>query len=98
MTAESNLVGFTLNQNYPNPCRHSTEISYLLPEDGLVILKVYNALGESIAELAHEKQAAGWHKLNVDVTSYAAGTYPFKLEFAGKENRYSQFKIMSKIN
>ena len=93
--ASSNLI---LNQNYPNPFRHSTEISYYLPEEGTVLIKIYNTMGEAITELVKEQQASGWHRISFDASGIAPGSYPFKMDFEGKNNKFSVYRILSKIN
>jgi len=50
---------FKLFNNYPNPFNPSTIISYDLPKDDFISLKIYNITGEMVAELVNEYQAAG---------------------------------------
>ena len=45
---------FELKQNYPNPFNPSTNISFSLPEPGLVTLKIFNIIGEEVAELLNK--------------------------------------------
>ena len=47
---------FKLYQNYPNPFESSTNIVYQIPEDGFVVLKVYDLLGREIETLMNTNQ------------------------------------------
>ena len=52
---------YALRQNYPNPFNPVTTISYDLVNDGFVTLKVYNMLGQEVANLVNTDQKAGVH-------------------------------------
>jgi hypothetical protein len=64
---------FGLGQNYPNPFNPSTYITYSLPEDAFVSLKVYNVLGQEVKTLVSGQQTATSHRVVWDGTD-AAGT------------------------
>lgn len=66
---------FTLHQNYPNPFNPSTEISYQLPENSLVVLKVYDLLGQEVAELVNGHQASGNHSITFNASGLSSGVY-----------------------
>lgn len=70
---------FKLDQNYPNPFNPSTTISYQLPATGFVTLKVYNVLGEEVAELVNENKPAGNYSVNFNATELASGMYIYKI-------------------
>ena len=59
---------FILEQNYPNPFNPSTKISFGLPQRSSVVLKVFNALGQEVAELVNESLEAGTHSYNFDAS------------------------------
>jgi hypothetical protein len=77
---EANSLGsFVLHQNFPNPFNPATTISWELPTNNYVILKVYDVLGNEIAELLNEEQSAGRHQVSFDAIGLSSGTYFYKL-------------------
>jgi choice-of-anchor B domain-containing protein len=79
----SQPIEFELEQNYPNPFNPSTNISFLIPETGLVTLKIFNIIGEEIAELLNEFKEAGNYEINFSAANLTSGIYIAKLT-AGK--------------
>jgi len=73
-------LDFTLEQNYPNPFNPSTKISFGLPERSNVILKVFNTLGQQVAELVNESLEAGTHNYNFDAPKLTSGVYVYSLQ------------------
>ncbi|MBK7228398.1 MAG: T9SS type A sorting domain-containing protein [Ignavibacteriales bacterium] len=58
-----------LYNNYPNPFNPSTIISYNLPVDAFVSLRIYNAVGELVTELVNGNQLAGQHSENFNASA-----------------------------
>ncbi|MFI5237129.1 MAG: M4 family metallopeptidase, partial [Ignavibacteriales bacterium] len=50
---------FALEQNYPNPFNPTTTIRFNLPSKEIVSLKIYDILGNQVAELLNEEKLAG---------------------------------------
>lgn len=73
-------TNFTLDQNYPNPFNPSTKISFGLPQRSNVVLKIFNTLGEQVAELVNESLEAGTHSYNFDASSLSSGIYIYTLQ------------------
>ena len=81
---------FILSQNYPNPFNPSTTIQYSIPESGIVSLKIFNTLGEEVAELVNEYQHPGIHKVRFNSENLSSGIYFYRLNV----NNYSSVKKM----
>ena len=74
---------FVLEQNYPNPFNPTTIITYQLPTNTLVTLKVYDELGRLVKTLFNEVQTAGIHSTNFNASSLSSGAYFFTLTAGG---------------
>ncbi|RJO59136.1 T9SS C-terminal target domain-containing protein, partial [Candidatus Parcubacteria bacterium] len=70
---------FALKQNQPNPFNPATTISYSLPQATQVTLHVYNLLGQRVATLVNERQAAGEHAVSWDASQYSSGVYLYRI-------------------
>lgn len=75
---------FQLEQNYPNPFNPLTSITYSLPEDAFVSVRVYNILGQEVKTLMNGQQAAHSHRVVWDGTDtmgkpVASGMYICRL-------------------
>jgi len=76
----TNPTEFRLYQNYPNPFNPVTTIEYSLPVESFVQLKVYNAIGNEVATLVNEEQAAGDYKVDFNAVELPSGIYFYKLQ------------------
>ena len=74
------LNNFLLKQNYPNPFNPSTKISYALPQNSFVELKIFNLLGQQIATLVNQEKSAGTYEVNFDASNLPSGVYIYKLQ------------------
>jgi len=77
-------VEASLDGNYPNPFNPSTTITYGIPTDGLVSLKIYNTLGQEVVTLVDGYQSAGYHSAtwngrNASGNTVSSGVYMYRL-------------------
>jgi len=70
---------FSLLQNYPNPFNPTTKISFQIPVNGFVTLKVYDILGNAVATLVNEKKSAGNYEVKFDASNLASGFYFYEI-------------------
>jgi photosystem II stability/assembly factor-like uncharacterized protein len=71
---------FRLAQNYPNPFNPATIISYELPTDIFVTLKIFDMLGREVTTLVSEKQSKGNHFATWDAAGFTSGLYFYRLQ------------------
>jgi len=68
-------AAFVLEQNYPNPFNAATTITWQLPGDGPVSVRLYDLLGRERAVLFEGIQMAGRHALRWDASGWPSGVY-----------------------
>ena len=59
----TNLNGYSLEQNIPNPFRNSTTIQYSIPKPGNVCIEVFDMGGRKIKTLVNEYKTPGTYKI-----------------------------------
>ncbi len=84
---------FILHQNYPNPFNPSTIISFHLPVNGDVTLKIYDILGREVATLVNEFKEAGRHDVTFDASGLASGIYFYRIQ-AGSFNQTKKMILL----
>jgi len=74
---------YILFQNYPNPFNPGTEISFYLPREENISLKVYDILGRELTTLFEGKMEQGNHKIDFNSNripgGVTSGLYFYKL-------------------
>ncbi len=86
---------FALNQNHPNPFNPSTTISFSLPVEAKINIKLFNMLGQEVAQIADNEFEAGNHSIVFNANNLSSGTYAYTLEAKGANgNNYISTKKM----
>ncbi|NWF49183.1 MAG: T9SS type A sorting domain-containing protein [Ignavibacteriaceae bacterium] len=86
---------FALEQNYPNPFNPSTKIVFSLAVDSKVSLKVFNVLGQQVAQLLNSSVPAGLHEINFNGAGLNSGVYFYEIEANGVDG--SSFSSVKKM-
>jgi hypothetical protein len=68
---------------YPNPFNPSTTISFSLPKNGDIRLRVFDVTGRTVAELVDEVLSAGEHSVRLDGAAMSSGIYFTRLQAGG---------------
>ena len=79
------LHDYTLQQNYPNPFNPSTKISFSIPQSGFTTLKVFDVLGNEVANIIEGELNQGSYELQFNASGLSSGIYFYSLtsgEFA----------------
>ena len=82
-------ASLSLLQNSPNPFTASTLISYTVPAEGSVSLRVFDVTGREVRTLVSGTIGAGSHEIEWDGRDQSGnrvstGTYFYRLETAGQ--------------
>ncbi len=86
----SNLVGrldepedYTLEQNFPNPFNSFTTISYYVPAQSHVSLKVFDLLGRELVIIVNRVEGPGYKSVILDGAKFPSGVYFYRLNSGG---------------
>ncbi|MBU1422363.1 MAG: T9SS type A sorting domain-containing protein, partial [Bacteroidetes bacterium] len=74
---------FELKQNFPNPFNPTTTIKFSIPHSAFVTLKVYDVLGNEIANLVQEEKEMGKYQIRFNGFNLPSGVYFYRLVVSG---------------
>jgi hypothetical protein len=84
----------SLEQNYPNPFNPTTTIKFGIPEAGVVDLRVYNILGEEVAQLVNKELQPGDHSVTFGGNNLSSGLYIYRINVEGKFSSVKKMLMM----
>ena len=87
---------YSLAQNYPNPFNPSTMINFSLAVDSKVSLKIFDVLGQEVANLVNTNLAAGSHNVEFNASLLNSGVYFYRIEAVGING--AKFVNVKKMN
>ena len=71
---------YSLEQNFPNPFNPETSINFSIPQKEFVTLKVYNTLGQEVANSINQELEAGSYNLKFDGADLSSGIYLYTIK------------------
>lgn len=79
---------YDLSQNYPNPFNPTTNITYALPANSYVTIRVYDMLGREVRELVNREMTSGKHSVewrgeDNSGNKVTSGTYIYRITAGG---------------
>lgn len=78
-----NTNGYILMQNFPNPFNPFTNIKYEIPNEAVVIIKIFDTNGRLIDTPVNEYKQAGSYSFIFSGENLSSGIYYYKIEAAG---------------
>jgi len=66
---------FSLTSVYPNPFNSFTNISFTLPMQDIVSLRIFNIAGREVMNIDERIYPAGWHSMTLNADRLPAGVY-----------------------
>ncbi len=70
---------FSLAQNYPNPFNPSTTISFQIPRESHVTMKIFDLIGREITTLVDETKPVGTYRVSWNSGNQSSGIYFYRL-------------------
>ncbi|MCB2212196.1 carboxypeptidase regulatory-like domain-containing protein [bacterium] len=94
--AEATVVPteFELGQAYPNPFNPTANFSVSLPEAADLNVRVFNVMGQQVAELANSRTNAGVHNFTFNGANLSSGVYFIQAQVPGQLNAIQKVTLM----
>jgi hypothetical protein len=87
------VTDYEIDQNFPNPFNPATTISYQIPKDGRVTIKIFDVIGREVTTLVDEFKQSGRYSVKFDASHLSSGIYFYSI----KSGSYNAVKKMSLI-
>ncbi len=78
---------FKLSQNYPNPFNPSTIITYAVPVNSKVTIKIFDILGREITTLVNKEVQAGTYRVQFNAHNLTSGVYFYAIRAEGENGK-----------
>ncbi len=86
---------YTLLDNFPNPFNPVTTVQFDIPKESRVSLKIFNVLGQEIADVVHKSFQTGKYSITIDANQMKSGMYFYRLTaFDTEGKRFTSMKKM----
>ncbi|MBS1492616.1 MAG: T9SS type A sorting domain-containing protein [Bacteroidetes bacterium] len=71
---------YKLSQNYPNPFNPVTKISFSIPKQSFVTLKIFDVVGREVSILVNSQLEPDRYEFSFDASKLSSGVYFYQLE------------------
>ncbi|MEJ2194692.1 MAG: FlgD immunoglobulin-like domain containing protein [Ignavibacteriaceae bacterium] len=93
-------MDYQLSQNFPNPFNPNTTIEFSIPINSVVVLTVFNLVGQEVVTLVNEEFGAGnysvvWNGTDWKGSQVSSGVYLYEIKVIGiNGGEYQKMKKM----
>ncbi len=77
---DENPSNFSLSDNYPNPFNPTTKISYTIPKESNVTIKLYDMLGNFLSLIVDRRSKAGTFEVTFNAGNLSSGVYYYQMK------------------
>jgi len=95
INVNSTPSNYSFMQTYPNPFNPNTTLSFSLPKDSKVTVKIFDLLGREVYKLVNDNLSAGNYNYEINFSNFASGIYLYRLEAYGSDG--SSFSTTKKM-
>jgi hypothetical protein len=88
---------YSIVQSYPNPFNPTTTITYALPLESQVIVKIYDLLGKELATLVEGQQGEGYRSVEWNASNETSGIYLCRFEAVSTTDPGKKFSQVRKL-
>ena len=85
---------FELGQAYPNPFNPTANFTVSLPDAADLTVRVFNVMGQQVAEVVNARTAAGMHTFTIDGSALSSGIYFIQAQVPGELNAIQKVTLM----
>lgn len=73
-------AAIVLEQNFPNPCTHSTSIKFYLPNNTPITLDIYDINGSLVGNIVQQNLSPGEYQIDINTSKLKPGIYFYTLK------------------
>ena len=70
---------FKIMPNFPNPFNPTTNVRVILPEESIITIKLFNALGELVKTIVSKELQAGIFDIEINLSELSSGVYIYNV-------------------
>ena len=68
-------------QNYPNPFNPITTINYAIPQEGNIVIQIYNLVGQKLVDINEIHLNPGHYSYMWNASNYSSGIYYYRIYY-----------------